>query len=123
MELQLIINNDRTIEDVNKDFMAEFPYLKIQFFKHCHKENIGSPKKEMLPVTTQIKILNHVNGVVVITPDQTVQELETFFKSHFNLNAQVFRKSGNNWLETTLTDSWTLQKQNQEGMELSNLGR
>ncbi len=60
---------------------------------------------------------------MIVSEDQTVLEVEQFFKLHFNLNAQVFRKSGNNWLETTLTDSWTLKKQNQEGMELSGLGR
>lgn len=121
--MQLTINNDQTIEDINNDFMSEFPYLKIQFFKHCHKENIGSPKKEMIPVTTKLKAINHINGVMIVSEDQTVQEVEQFFKLHFNLNVQVFRKSGNNWLETTLTDSWTLKKQNQEGMELSGLGR
>lgn len=121
--MQLIINNDRTIEDINNDFMSEFPYLKIQFFKHTHKENAGSPKKEMFPVATKIKTIPHVNGTVIITPNQTVQDVEEFFKSHFNLNIQVFRKSGNNWLETTLTDSWTLEKQNQEGMELSSLSK
>lgn len=121
--MQLTINDNRTIEDINNDFMTVFPYLKIQFFKHCHKENIGSPKKEMIPITTKMNVINHTNGVMVISEEQTVEEVEQLFKTHFNLNVQVFRKSGNNWLETTLTDSWTLKKQNQEGMELSNLGR
>ncbi len=119
--MQLTINNDRTIEDLNQDFMAVFPYLKIHFFKNTHKENQGSPKREILPVTTKFKMINHINGVVIISEDHTVKEVEQFFKLHFNLNAQLFRKSGNNWLETTITDAWTLKKQNQEGMELSKL--
>lgn len=121
--MQLTITDDRTIDDINKDFMSEFPYLKIQFFKRTHKENIGSPKKEMIPNATKLKAIHHTNGVVVISPEQTVQEIEQFFKAHFNLNIQIFRKSGNNWLETTLTDAWTLKKQNEEGMELSSLSR
>jgi hypothetical protein len=32
---------------------------------------------------------------------------------------QVFRKSGNVWLETSATDAWSLKQQNQEGMDLS----
>jgi hypothetical protein len=50
-----------------------------------------------------------------------VSELENLFKRKYKLNIQVFRKSGNAWLETTVTDAWTLDKQNQEGIELSEL--
>jgi hypothetical protein len=37
------------------------------------------------------------------------------------LSVQVFRKSGKSWLETTFTDGWTLKKQNQEGIDLSQI--
>jgi hypothetical protein len=37
----------------------------------------------------------------------------------FGLCVQVFRKSGNHWIETSLTNSWTLEQQNREGFELS----
>jgi hypothetical protein len=33
---------------------------------------------------------------------------------------QVFRKSGKVWLETTVTDGWTLEEQNLQGEALSN---
>jgi hypothetical protein len=33
--------------------------------------------------------------------------------------AQVYRKSGKIWLETTVTDSWTLEEQNKQGESLS----
>ena len=48
-----------------------------------------------------------------------VNELEKIFKDRFNLAVQVFRKSGNLWLETTMTDNWTLQQQNNHGGEIS----
>lgn len=119
--MQIKINNNRTIADIQKDFISVFPYLKIQFFKNSHRAFEGSPRKEILPVTTTLKEVDHENGVMIISEDITVNELEEFFKKHFNLNVQVFRKSGNSWLETTLTDNWTLKKQNQEGMDLRNL--
>jgi hypothetical protein len=37
----------------------------------------------------------------------------------YGLSVQVFRKSGNVWLETSATDNWTLRQQNNEGAELS----
>jgi len=48
-----------------------------------------------------------------------VNELEKLLKDEFSLAAQVFRKSGNIWLETTITDNWTLNQQNSHGKELS----
>ena len=35
----------------------------------------------------------------------------------FGLSAQVFRLSGDVWLETTSTDNWTLEEQNSTGQE------
>ena len=49
----------------------------------------------------------------------TVGELENIFKDQFGANVQVSRKSGSLWLETTLTDKWTLLQQNEQGKELS----
>lgn len=120
--MQINISNNRTIADIQKDFTNVFPYLKVQFFKKGHSAFQGSPRKEILPETTLLKLVNHSNGEVVITEDMTVYELEEMFKQRFNLNVQVFRKSGSSWLETTYTDSWTLKKQNQQGLELRNLG-
>jgi hypothetical protein len=50
-----------------------------------------------------------------------VSELEKQFNDKLQLSAQVFRKAGKSWLETTFTDGWSLRKQNLEGMEISEL--
>lgn len=117
--MNISISNNNTIEDVQKEFNNEFSFLKIQFFKHTHKTTQGSNKKELLAPSTKISSLPHHNGSVEITADMTVDELEKLFKKKFGLNIQVFRKSGRSWLETTVTDNWTLEKQNDEGRELS----
>lgn len=117
----ITINSNKTIEEVQAEFNSEFPYLKIQFFRHGHKAFKGNEKKELLPVTAKIGALKHHDGSIEIVPAMTVNDLETMFKNVFGLNVQVFRKSGKSWLETTVTDAWTLQKQNDEGKELSSL--
>jgi hypothetical protein len=40
-----------------------------------------------------------------------VQQVEDKFKNELNLNVQIFRKSGDVWLQTTSTDEWTLLEQ------------
>ena len=61
----------------------------------------------------------HINGTLSISPTMTVSDLEQNFQDQFGLAVQVFRRSGNAWLETTVTDSWTLDKQNKQGEALS----
>ncbi|MNF16790.1 hypothetical protein D3C80_2199700 [compost metagenome] len=46
--------------------------------------------------------------------------VEKDFWEKLGLSAQIFRKSGNLWIETSLTDDWTLARQNDEGFQLSN---
>lgn len=70
---------------------------------------------------TKLKLLKKDKAKVEILANMTVNELEQLFKTKFGLNIQIFRKSGNSWLETTVTDNWTLEKQNEEGEELNNL--
>lgn len=119
--MNITISNTKTIRDIQSEFNSLFPYLKIQFFRKSHHEFEGSHKKDILPDSTVLYALSTSNGSISIDKSQTVAEVENLFKKHFGLNVQVFRKSGSSWLETTVTDGWTLEKQNQEGMELSNL--
>ncbi len=51
-----------------------------------------------------------------------VNELEQSFADTFGLGVRVFRKSGKSWLETTVTDGWTLEEQNNQGRDLSGMG-
>jgi hypothetical protein len=58
-------------------------------------------------------------GLLHISREMTVSQFEAKLYDDFGLSAQVFRKSGNVWLETSATDAWTLAQQNEEGAELS----
>ena len=49
----------------------------------------------------------------------TVTDFENALMDQFGLSAQVFRRSGNIWLETTITDYWTLKQQNEHGREIT----
>ncbi len=58
-------------------------------------------------------------GELALSDNMTVGELEKKLQVEFGLQAQVSRKSGNCWLETTMTDNWTLKQQNDHGRDLS----
>lgn len=117
-----IIKIDKPVKvsEIKKVFNSEFPYLKIEFFKKKHEVQQGSLKKDVITDDFSVTAPNGANDIV-ISEDMLVSEFENQFAVKLKLSAQVFRKSGGSWLETTFTDSWTLKKQNDEGLELSNI--
>lgn len=122
MELVLGINQGMRLRDIQKDFNAIYPYLKLEFFRKPHPEKKLSPKAEKINPEESVKkisrIYDHHN--INIESSRTVADLEQEFWDSFGLSAQVFRKSGNLWIETSLTDNWTLDKQNKIGESFNN---
>jgi hypothetical protein len=120
--MELIINNKITIRELQQQFSDEFPYLKLEFFDIPPTFD-GLSKAHMYPghrlLGTCRKL--HQEGSLEITPDDTVETLEKTFWKKFGLSTEVFRKSGNLWIETTLSDSWTLKRQNEEGKAFSTI--
>lgn len=120
--MYLAIRGDRLISEVQSDFTLTFPFLKIEFFR---KENV---QRQHQPVP--VKVPQHLTirnawmgkggeGEMEIGELMTVSELEQSLREQFGLMVQVFRKSGKVWLETTITDKWTLKQQNDHGREIS----
>lgn len=121
MVMEIQINDSRTILDVQKEFSREFPFLKIEFFETPHSEKAPSPKSKMYAherTLAQCRKI-HEEGALHISPENSVAQIEKELWEKFGLSAQIFRKSGKLWIETSLTDSWTLERQNREGFEMS----
>jgi len=113
--MKLKINVGMCIRDIQKQFSDEYPYLKIEFFRHKHGLRQLSPKKERLDPITIIPLNNgHAkNWSLDAGKNITVGEFEKECWEKTGIAVQVFRKSRNLWIETSLTDGWTLEKQNE----------
>ena len=119
----LAINDNQKLSEVKNDFNTLFPYLKLEFFKHKHGLNESNSRADMLSSELTFKKVRriHNEGAIIIKEEMQVAELEQLFQEIFGISAQVFRKSGKSWIETSVTDDWTLKRQNEEGKELSHL--
>ena len=120
-EVNFIIDDDMNVLAVQKDFSEMFPYLRLEFFTEPHYEN-GTSQKKLIPLSTTFRDFRKSTGseAISITPAMTINDLEKNIRSSFGLFIKVYRKSGKAWLETTLTNEWTLEEQNKAGEELSN---
>jgi hypothetical protein len=123
LKMRLNIGSNRLISEVQEDFNKVFPYLKLEFFQHKIKlkEQPGFSLNRVLSSNKRIGDCQgkSMDGLLEINEGMKVSELEKSFRDQFGLYVRVFRHSGNLWLQTTMTNNWTLQKQNEHGRELS----
>ncbi|WP_306640711.1 hypothetical protein [Sanyastnella coralliicola] len=113
--MKLALNKDQTIGDFREQFNQLFPRLSIQLFTQPHGVGEGSPAAEKVDESRKLAewLTDSGHENVEVDGSMSVAELEAELEKH-GLHAQVFRKSGNLWLETTRTDSWSLEKVNNE---------
>lgn len=119
--MKITINDKRKVFAIQEEFNQAFPYLKLEFFAKPHVFGGGSARALLMQNSKAIGECRtvHRKGHITITPQLTVAELEQRFSDVYGLAVQVFRKSGKIWLETTVTDGWTLEEQNNQGEALS----
>ena len=119
--MKITINDHRKISAIQEEFNTVFPYLKIEFFSKPSKQGGSQGKRIMKHASKTLGECRtiHNKGQITISAKMTVVDLEQRFGDVYGLGVQVFRKSGKVWLETTVTDGWTLEEQNSQGESLS----
>jgi hypothetical protein len=120
-DLKILISDSRKISAIQEEFNNRYPFLKLEFFSGKHAAGEPTARKLMKPVGKTIGECRrtHKRGHIQIDSEMTVAELERQFRELYGLNVQLFRKSGKLWLETSVTDGWTLEAQNNQGEALS----
>jgi hypothetical protein len=120
--MQLLINGDRLIKEVQQEFAEAYPFLKIEFFKNNEEQKGHTLKQTRIEHNKKLGdagLRKGADGNLIVEDLMSVTSLEKAFVEQFGLGIQVFRKSGNIWLETSITDGWTLKQQNELGKEIS----
>ena len=114
------IYNAKQLKDLQTEFNQAFPYLKIEFFSKPHDEGNGSNEIDILDAELAIGEVrdNDVSGFVPLNGKIPVGMFEELLKKNFGLYVQVYRKSHGKWLQTWVTDIWTLDEQNNRGKVL-----
>jgi hypothetical protein len=120
--MKITIDRNKQIATIQAEFNHTFPYLKLEFFSKSHGVGEASAKQNLVSSNKKLEdFVGFQNNKreLIITSAMTVKDLEQNFRDAYGLSVQVFRKSGKVWLETTVTDGWTLEEQNIQGEELS----
>jgi hypothetical protein len=115
--MELYIDEQLTVGEIQQAFRSRYPYLKINFFSKTFERDEQYRAEDMYDSGVMIKNIRKADtrGTLTIKGNMKISELEDLFLDTFGLSVQVFRKSGNSWLLTTTTDSWTLEDLNKKG--------
>lgn len=108
------IGESMSVGEIRSEFNAMFPFLRLGFYKPNE-----APNGKQLSDSFMLKPVLKNKDQILIDASMSVSELENMLSENFGIEAQVFRKSGKLWLETTMTDNWSLAKQNEHGREIS----
>lgn len=123
LNMRLLISPTSIISDIQKEFNNAFPFLKLEFFNNKTFTRTNFTASQIIHNNKKLGDgqLGIIDTILEINEEMKVSEFENIFRDKFRLAVQVFRKSGNLWLETTMTDDWTLQQQNNHGREISTI--
>ena len=115
--MQLFLSTESTIREINKEFQKRFPFLKLEFYKQPSKTEQYRYWKEKFSGQVTLKETGSklIPAIIKISPGDTVNELEKRLQNNYGLIAQVFRKSGDVWLETVQANDLTLERLNSIG--------
>jgi hypothetical protein len=101
--MELIIDDKRSFQYAQYEFGKRYPYLKIDFLR--------PPVGDTIPSLGQ----QRARGIIHVECQQTVKQVIKGFEDIFGMSMMIRRRSGNVWIETSLTADWTLERQNHEG--------
>jgi len=115
----LLIDEHKPLSYFQKEFSTLFPFLKIDFFKASLKqEDNKNQKAQTLLPSNYMLSKNSIS--INVDASTTVEQLKSTILEKVGLFCLVYRKSGTMWIETSLTEDWSLERQNHEA-ELMNI--
>ncbi|MEO5999166.1 MAG: hypothetical protein ABIN89_20500 [Chitinophagaceae bacterium] len=117
--MEIRIEPGRTFDEINETINSIYPFLKIERLSSLNQtldimvnnEDLGAiytPKKE----TTQ-------NALITIDDNTTVADLINQLEEKLDLHVKVLRRLNDLWIVTSLTDNWTLKRQNLAGKQFN----
>ena len=118
------IHPNKKLKDISLTFARAYPYLKLEFFSKPHKWQEPSAVSQLLHQDLTVSVVTNnlsKSGFIEIHYWQKTGNIEMKFLQQFNLSVQVYRKNGDNWIQTSGTDELTLEEQNEAGMKASQM--
>lgn len=121
--MKIIFTQDSVLNDLNQQFQKYYKFLKLQFYSNNvsadHNKEIPGDAIKDLSITVHDLIHGRIEATIDMSENCQVKAFEKSWFDTAGIWCQVFRKSGNVWLQTTVTDDMSLKEVNSFGEEMS----
>lgn len=115
----LYITSDKPVRDMQREFTEAFPFLKLEFFVPGSAADRNITTELFLPVGREQGDHDKAESKkIVLTPLLTTKDLTEKCEEMFGVTVKVYRRFSNLWLETSITENFTLQQQNDHVSEI-----
>jgi hypothetical protein len=111
------LTSETAVHTVQLKFSSRYPFLRLEF-STLKSSGLPGASNEINSFTKLKSAGLSREGELEIEDNMTVKQLEKAFEQEFGLSVHVSRRSGLLWLHTSLTNNWTLEKQNEQGREI-----
>jgi hypothetical protein len=110
--MKILISGNTLLSEIQSAFHNHFSMLGLAFFKRNHALGQANAKSDTLNNALSVSETSglDLSITIVFTADMTVGAFEQYMEETLNLHTQVFRKSGDLCLQTTQSDTKTLQE-------------
>lgn len=115
----LYITPDRPVRDIQQEFSQAFPFLKLDFFTKGPAVKKRISNDQFLSIENGPGNQGSAEGKkLLLTPCLTIKQLVKTCDELFGVSVRVYRRLSNLWLETSITENFTLQQQNDHAREI-----
>ncbi len=112
--MKLSVSSEIKTNELIRQFNEIFPYLRLEIYHKGHEMGDAAHPSHLSDI---INLKQFENFEII--PEMTVAEVESSFWEKMGIQISIFRKSGRTWLESSYTNYWSLEKQNNLGKELN----
>lgn len=118
--MKITITANTPLREIIAAFSQAWPHLRLAFYTRPHAEHRGTDPK--FSINNLDQTVEATTGIAIqpvlfdITESMSVWEVEQLFEKDLGLHVNIFRHSGNVWLQTTVSDRLTLRQQEERGV-------
>lgn len=114
--MDIIVEKNKKVAELLNQFNEQFSFLKLGIY---FKGEELTTEQYQLPL--QKFVSKKESSSFAISPLQKVSETERLFWENLGIQVTIFRKAGRSWLPTSFTSNWSLEHQNNKGVEMSDV--
>lgn len=115
MNMKLLVQHQMSVNDMNKIFQKQFPFLKLKLYQSESSIQMHYANESTGFIGEAKQIQKIVPSVIEYRPTDTVEAFEQMLFRKLRVPIKVFRKSNGQWVDTKQTKFLSLDVQNSLG--------